>query len=341
MDEPDRAAGEVPRRTLLVVDDMPENLAVLGDVLMPEFRVRVASSGERALVAAASEPRPDLVLLDVMMPGMDGYEVLRRLREEPRTADIPVIFVTALNAVQDEALGLKLGAVDYITKPFSPPIVLARVRAHLELKEARDTDTGAHILRTQGYMRLLGEQLATLPQYAAVLTPAVIEACVKAAPLHDIGKVGIPDRILHKAGALGAEEWEVMKTHAALGAEAIRRAIDEQEDTSALDYLHVAIEIAHRHHEHWDGTGYPDGLQGAAIPLSARMMAMADVFDALSHARVYKPALTFEEVVQTIVAARGTHLDPDVVDAFVVRKDDFLAIAERHGIRHDPRRAVG
>jgi putative two-component system response regulator len=379
MDDTDGLVQDASRRTLLVVDDMPENLAVLGDVLMPEFRVRVASSGERALAAAASEPRPDLVLLDVMMPGMDGYEVLRRLRADPATAQIPVIFVTALDAVQDEAHGLALGAVDYIAKPFSPPIVLARVRTQLELKEARDKlrdenawleaevqrrvrqqrvvqdvslralaslaevrdpDTGAHILRTQGYVRLLGQELAKLPKYASVLTPAVIEAYVKAAPLHDIGKVGIPDRILHKPGSLTPEEWEVMKTHAALGANAIRRAIVDEEDRSALDFLNVAMDIAQNHHERWDGGGYPQGLRGDAIPLSARMMAVADMYDALINARVYKPAFTLEKVLQTIVAARGTHLDPEVVDAFVRRSADFSAIAERYAVQAAPDQAA-
>lgn len=356
-------------KTLLLVDDTPENLSVLGEILMPHYRVRVANSGARALAASVSEPRPDIILLDVMMPEMDGYQVIARLRANPETQNIPVIFVTAMDATEDEAFGLDLGAADYITKPVRPAIVLARVHAQLELKEARDrmrdqnvwlegevknrmrqnqmiqdvsmralaslaeardNETGNHILRTQGYLAVLAEELARLPKYASVLTPNLIETYTKAAPLHDIGKVGIPDSVLHKPGKHTPEEWAIMQTHSKIGSDAIWRAIQSEEDHNGLEFLHVAMEIAHYHHEKWDGSGYPEGLVGEAIPLSARMMALADVFDALISKRVYKPPFSVEKAREIIVEGRGSHFDPDVVDAFVTRLEDFSMIAARH-----------
>ncbi|EGK70508.1 Response regulator receiver modulated metal dependent phosphohydrolase [Methyloversatilis universalis FAM5] len=354
---------------MLLVDDTPENLTVLGEILMPHYRVRVASSGQRALTAVVSDPRPDLVLLDVMMPEMDGYEVIRRLRQNPATRELPVIFVTALDSTEDEAHGLELGAVDYITKPVRPAIVLARVRGQLELKEARDRmrdqnlwleseiarrmrqnqvvqdvsmralaslaearddETGNHILRTQSYVNVLARALAALPRYADTLTPARIETYTKAAPLHDIGKVAIPDHILHKPGKHTPDEWEIMKTHAQQGADAIWRAISDQDEREALDFLYIAMDIARCHHEKWDGSGYPEGLAGEAIPLPARLMALADVFDALISKRVYKPAFPIEKAADIIVQGRGQHFDPDVVDAFIANIDEFAAIAARY-----------
>lgn len=356
-------------RTLLVVDDTPENLAVLGELLMPHYRVRAASSGERALAVAASEPRPELILLDIMMPGMDGYQVLSRLRDNEVTRDIPVVFVTALDAEEDESRGLELGAADYITKPLRPPIVLARVRTQLELKDARDRlrdqnawlesevarrmaenqriqdvamralasvaevrdlETGTHILRTQNYVRVLAETLARRPAYAELLTPAAIDLFSKSAALHDLGKVGIPDAILLKPGKLDPDEWEVMKTHARLGADAIWQAIRSEPDASGLEFLHVAMEIARHHHEKWDGTGYPEGLAGHDIPLSARLMAIADVYDALICPRVYKAAMPREQATRIILDGRGTHFDPDLVDAFRECQAAFEAIADRY-----------
>ncbi|WP_045226841.1 response regulator [Methyloterricola oryzae] len=356
-------------KTVLVVDDTPANLVVLGELLMPHYQVRVANSGPRALVSAASEPLPDLILLDIMMPGMDGYEVLRRLKDDPRTQHIPVVFISALDQIEDETKGLELGAVDYISKPIRPPIVLARVRGQLELKEARDllrdrnewlegevrrrirqyqriqeisvralaslaeardNETGNHILRTQGYVKLLAEELSKSPKYAALLTPKTIESYTKAAPLHDIGKVGIPDHVLHKPGKHTPEEWEIMKSHAEIGLAAIRRAIQDEDDREAVDFLYVAMEIAGNHHEKWDGSGYPQGLAGTAIPLSARLMAVADVFDALISRRVYKPPYSLETAGRIIIEGRGAHFDPDVVDAFTHCIAEFRAIAERY-----------
>ncbi|RKT46466.1 response regulator [Thiocapsa rosea] len=351
--------------TILVVDDTVENLAVLTDLLSPAYCVRAVRSGRRALQALA-EPRPDLILLDVMMPEMDGYEVMSRLHADPATADIPVIFVTALDAAMDEERGLALGAVDYITKPIKPAIVLARIKTQLELKaardrlrnenllleaevsrrmqeniliqdasiralahlaEIRDPETGNHLRRTQGYVGLLAEALRTHPRFAPFLTAQTIDLLVKSAPLHDIGKVGVPDYILLKPGKLTPEEWEIMKTHSRLGREAIELA--ERDAECPLAFLAIAKDIAHYHHEKWDGSGYPEGLEGDAIPIAARLMALADVFDALMCQRVYKLACPFKETVTIIEQGRGTHFDPDVVDAFMLRREAFQNIAVR------------
>ncbi len=356
------------RQTVLVVDDTPENLIVLGELLQPYYRVRVANSGPRALRIAASDPKPDLVLLDVMMPEMDGCAVLGRLRDDPATRDIPVIFVTAMDTVEDEQRGFDLGAVDYITKPLRPAIVLARVRAHLELKQARDwlrdqnafleaevarrlgenlliqevsihslarlaetrdPETGNHLRRTQEYVRTLARQLQPHPRFAAFLSDRNIDLVARSAPLHDIGKVGIPDHILLKPGKLTPEEWEIMKTHAQLGSEAIEQA--ERDAERPVEFLALAKEITRWHHEKWDGSGYPDGLAGDAIPVSARLMALADVFDALICRRVYKPSMPFAQARDIIVAERGRHFDPDMVDTFLAVFDEFETIAERYG----------
>jgi putative two-component system response regulator len=370
--------GATEPRTVLIVDDTPQNLTVLGELLQSEYRVRAANSGERALRAVGTLPRPDLILLDIMMPGMDGYEVLKRLRADAATRNIPVIFITAMTAEADEERGLELGAVDYITKPFSPAIVLARVHAQLELKQARDRlarqnewleaevqrrmrenllvqdmsmkalavlaetrdlETGHHITRTQIYVELLGRHLAAHPRFAAALAGKSLELIVKAAPLHDIGKVGIPDAVLLKPGRLDADELVVMKTHAAIGAAAIDKAMREvltgaddatvDQAPGAFNFMRVAHEIALTHHEKWDGSGYPAGLAGDAIPVSGRLMALADVFDALSCRRVYKPPMPFDKVRAIIIEGRGQHFDPDVVDAYLALREQFEATATR------------
>ena len=356
------------QRTLLIVDDVPENLAVLGDLLQEAgYRVKAANSGRAALRYAHQAPVPDLILLDVMMPEMDGYQVLAHLLQEPQTRDIPVIFLTALSEARDEEHGLQLGAVDYITKPIQPVVVLARVSAQLQAKQARDwlrdqnsfleaevarrmaendqiqavsiralahlaetrdTETGNHILRTQGYVRQLATSLKSHPRFAATLTPAYIELLSRSAPLHDIGKVGIPDQILRKPGKLTAEEWAVMQTHASLGAEAIEQA--ERDIEMPVAFLALAKEIARWHHERWDGGGYPDGLGGDEIPVSARLMALADVFDALISRRVYKAPMPLEQVREIITAGVGSHFDPDAAVAMLNGFDDFAAIAHRY-----------
>lgn len=351
--------------TILVVDDAPENLNIMAELFNPYYRVIAANSGEKALRLLTRDPQPDLVLLDVMMPDMDGFEVFKRLRDQ--AIDIPVIFVTAMNRVEDELHGLEVGAVDYINKPIVPSLVLARVRTQLELKqardilknqnswleaevarrmqendltqlvsiralahlaEARDNETGNHILRTQGYVHSLAMQLKELPRFSAVLTPKYIDLLTRSAPLHDIGKVGIPDAILQKPGRLTPSEWEVMKTHAKIGADAI--ALAESDVQTQVPFLKLAKEIAHRHHEKWDGSGYPDGLAGEQIPLSARIMAIADVFDALISKRVYKPAFSFEHAKALISEGRDTAFDPDLVDVFIANYPVYCAIAASH-----------
>lgn len=372
--------------TVLVVDDLPENLEVVGGLLQGSYRVKVANSGIRCLRAATAEPIPDLILLDVMMPGMDGYAVLAKLRESEVTRDIPVIFVTAMDGDEDETRGLELGAVDYITKPIRPAILMARVRSHLELKrardwlrdqngylegevarrmrenelikdvsmhalamlaEARDNETGNHLYRTQAYIDALGHELRrTNHRYAVALDEVHLTMIVKAAPLHDIGKVGIPDQILHKPGRLTPEEFAIMKTHAQIGADAIagamRRVVedptvvhDKASERTSLAFLEIAYQIAGGHHEKWDGSGYPHGLGGEAIPLPARLMALADVFDALSCRRIYKPAFPMDEVNGIIVAGRGKHFDPDIVDAYLAIEHEFIDIAQRYADSHD------
>jgi len=354
------------KATVLVVDDTPDNLTLMSALLKERYKVKVANDGPRALRIAASERAPDLILLDIMMPGMDGYEVCRRLKAAPATREIPVIFLTARAGTEDEEQGFALGAVDYITKPISPPIVLARVETQLRLKasadflrdqnaflerevarrtrevqaiqdvtilamaslaETRDNETGKHIRRTQLYVRTLAERLQTHPRFAAYLTPAQIDVLFKSAPLHDIGKVGIPDHILLKPGSFEPDELAVMKTHTTLGRDAIEHA--EAQLGMPLDYLACAKEIAYCHQEKWDGTGYPEGLAGDAIPISARLMALADVYDALICRRVYKKAMPHEEAVGIIVDGRGGHFDPDVVDAFLDVVDEFQSIARR------------
>ncbi|MSQ75568.1 MAG: two-component system response regulator [Rhodoferax sp.] len=353
--------------TVMVVDDTPQNLLLMTELLRADYRLQVANSGERALALLASEALPDLILLDIMMPGLDGYEVLRRIKAAPARRDIPVIFMTAKSDVADEVLGLQLGAADYITKPISPPIVLARVRTHLSLKaaadfirdkndylaaeisrrtrqvsavqdvtvlalasmaETRDNETGNHILRTQRYVKCLAMALREHPRFASTLSSDYIELLFKSAPLHDIGKVGIHDDILLKPGPLSPAEFEIMKTHTTIGFESIVRA--EKALGVAFDFLLLAKEIALWHQEKWDGSGYPQALVGDAIPLSARLMAVADVYDALISKRVYKAAMTHEQAVAIMSRGRGGHFDPDILDAFLLCQEDFRAIAQQY-----------
>ncbi len=353
-------------QTLLIVDDVPSNLALLHDLLRPHYRVQAATNGPRALALANAHPVPDLILLDIMMPQMDGLEVLARLRANARTRDIPVIFVTAMERPEDEEQGLNLGAVDYITKPLRPTVALARIRTQLELRRARDVlanhnaaleaevarrmaqneriqdvtihalarlaekrdpETGNHLRRTTEYVRALATALRASGRYTTLLTDRAIAAMAKSAPLHDIGKVAIPDHILRKPGPLTAEEWQIMRTHAVHGRHAIEQA--ENDAHQPVEFLEFAKQITQCHHERWDGSGYPDGLVGEAIPLSARLMAVADVFDALISKRVYKTARSTHQARHEIVAASATHFDPAVVEAFAMVFDEFEAIAAR------------
>ena len=351
---------------ILVVDDTPDNLAVMSQLLKGSYRVIVANNGERALKLARAFPRPDLILLDIMMPGMSGYDVIRALKADSATHHIPVIFLTAMSETEDEQKGLDLGAADYITKPISPPIVLARIRTQLEnkamgdflrdqnaylesevsrrtrelaaiqdvtimamasLAETRDSDTGNHIRRTQHYVRAMAKRLQTHPRFGFFLSDKTIDLLYKSAPLHDIGKVGIPDRILLKPGRFTPDEFEIMKTHTTLGRAAILAA--ERQLGMAVDFLSHAKDIAYYHQEKWDGSGYPEGLSGEAIPISARLMAVADVYDALISRRVYKEGMPHEKAVAIITQGRGNHFDPDMVDAFLELQDEFQGIAGR------------
>ncbi len=369
------------RHTILVVDDTPVNLTVMGELLAPHYRVRVANSAQRALAAVKLSPLPDLILLDIMMPDTDGYQVIQQLKADPLTHDIPVIFVTAMDADEDEEKGLMLGAVDYVTKPIRPAILLARVKAHLELKqsrdwladqngyleqevrrrmhenelikdlslhalatlaEKRDNETGNHLLRTRAYVETLIAQLQDHPRFRDALRDPQRGLIAKAAPLHDIGKVGIPDHILLKPARLTPEEFEIMKQHAQIGADALSEAIDRalaspnpddllysNEDKPALAFLEVARQIALSHHEKWDGSGYPQGLSGDDIPVAARLMALADVYDALTCRRHYKEPFALDQVEQILRDGRGTHFDPDVVDVYFNSREQFLDISRR------------
>ena len=357
----------VEQQKILIVDDQPANVEVLGEILKPHYKRSVALDGEKALKLAESNSPPDLILLDISMPGMDGYEVCRRLKQNQRTKDIPVIFVTALSEVGDETHGLEMGAVDYITKPISPPVVLARVRTHLALKQARDSlahqneileekvvertlevqltrdvtiqslaslaetrdnETGGHIRRTQNYVRALAENLVTHPRFSPFLDEPTLELLHKSAPLHDVGKVGVPDAILLKPGRLLKEEMQKMKLHTVYGKESLERSEQLYKQAGGTSgFLSVAKEIAFTHHEMWDGKGYPRGLAGDDIPVSGRLMALADVYDALISRRVYKPPFAHSKAVGIIQEGKGAHFDPDVVGAFEEIQEEFRSIA--------------
>ena len=358
---------QAAKPTILVVDDTPDNIDLLCAVLEDEYRTKIAVNGERALKIANGESKPDLILLDIMMPGMSGYDVCKALKANPDTRDIPVIFVTAMSEVVDEQLGLGLGAADYITKPISAPIVLARIKTQLSMKrvhdflrdhnqfleseverrtreivalqdvtihtmaslaETRDSETGNHIRRTAYYVKTLAEKLCSNPRFSEFLTEKNIELLFKSAPLHDIGKVGIPDRILLKPGRFEGNEMEIMKTHTTLGRDAIEHA--ERELGITVDFLKYAKEIAYGHQEKWDGSGYPQGLSGDDIPISARLMAVADVYDALISRRVYKEGMSHEAALAIISEGRGKHFDPDMVDAFLELQEEFKDIARRY-----------
>ena len=352
------------KATILVVDDTPNNLSLMSGLLKDQYKVKIANNGEKALTIARAESPPDLILLDIMMPGLSGYDVIRALKADPRTREVPVMFITAMSETEDERLGLELGAVDYITKPISPPILLARVATHLKIKrasdflkdqnafledevnrrtrevqaiqdvtilamaslaETRDNETGNHIRRTQHYVRLLANRLQNHPRFGYFLADKTIELLFKSAPLHDIGKVGIPDHILLKPGRLTPEEFEIMKSHATLGRDAILAA--EKNLGMEVGFLCLAKEIAYYHHEKWDGSGYPTGAREEQIPISARLMAVADVYDALISRRAYKEGLSHDRAVEIMREGRGTHFDPDVMDAFLALQDEFRSVA--------------
>ncbi len=345
------------KEKVLLVDDIAENLHFMIEILKHDYSLLAAKDGKKAIELAQQEPVPDLILLDILMPEMDGYDVILKLKSNPKTANIPVIFVTALGEVGDEAKGLELGAIDYVVKPVVPELLKARVRNHLELKryrdsledqvnlrtkqlkhskeaaiqamgmvaEGRDPDMGGHIMRTKLYVRLLAEALSKRPEYMAELTPAKIDQMYLSAPLHDLGKVAIPDRILLKPGKLTEDEFEQMKLHTTIGEKTI---LEVQSQFKELELLDVARQIIGGHHERWDGSGYPRGLMGEQIPLAGRIMAIADVYDALVSKRPYKPEYSHQKTVEMIQAEKGRHFDPTMVDVFLEIEQQFKQVAE-------------
>ena len=352
MTDADLGAGRTTRQTILVADDTPENIDLLSALLRQDYRVKVATSGEKALAIVNSAEPPDLILLDIMMPGMNGYDVCRRIKANPDRRGIPVIFVTAMTSIEDERLGLEIGAVDYITKPISPPIVAARVRTHLALydqtrvledrvrartaelfasrqqiirrlgraAEFRDNETGNHVIRMSYYARLIAQAIG--------LGPEATELLFNTASMHDIGKIGIPDAVLLKPGPLSRAEWAVMRQHPEIGAEIIGEHDDE--------LLQTARTIALTHHERFDGSGYPRGLIGEDIPLFGRIVAVADVFDALMTARPYKPAMPIDETLQVMGRNTGLHFDPALMQVLPSVLPDMLRINATYADTHGP-----
>ncbi|MDO8803946.1 MAG: response regulator [Elusimicrobiota bacterium] len=350
---------------ILIVDDTPANLELLSGMLKGRgYKVRAAISGKLALQAAQNDP-PDLILLDINMPVMDGYEVCRSLKEDGKLKDIPVIFLSALSEPMDKVKAFGVGGVDYVTKPFEFEEIYARVETHLRLRrlqlelerhnlhledlvrekgaeisesqlaaivaltklaESRDAGTGDHIERTRTFARALAVKLRDNPGHAGSIDESFLDSIYHTAPLHDIGKVGILDSILLKPGRLTPEEFEIMKTHAVIGADTLQTA---QGKYPKSVFLNMGIAIARSHHEKWDGSGYPDGLAGEAIPLAARIMAVADVYDALRASRPYKPAFSHEKSCEIILEASGSHFDPAVIAAFRGIESAFAGILER------------
>jgi putative two-component system response regulator len=362
------------KRNILIVDDMLSSASLLYELIKDDYNVQIALDGHKALQLADREPRPDLVLLDIRMPDIDGYEVCRRLQENPKTREIPVIFVTALSEKEHETQGLELGGSDYIAKPINPGITRARIRHQLELKQAReslrnqklfleetvrertreliltqevtilcmtnlaetrDNETGNHIQRTRNYIRILSQSLRQhKAHYAEELDDRVVELLHQSAMLHDIGKVGIPDSILMKPAALDKDEFEIMKNHTILGRNAL---LEAEKKLGSNSFLRYAREIAFTHHENWDGSGYPSGFSGTDIPLSGRLMAVADVYDALISKRVYKPPFTHSKAVEIIAEGRGTKFEPDIIDCFLKDHEQFR-IAALHEVDDEEQR---
>ncbi len=354
--------NQTQNQTILIVDDDPDMLDLLCDVL-EDYPCDTATNGDAALEKAASPNPPDLIVMDVLMPGLDGYEICRQLRANSATRNIPVIMVTGMTQEKDAAKAFEVGAVDYIAKPISPVVVRARVHMHLQLTsmrndlrkqhetvnkktkmrtrelemtheatilsmaalaETRDNETGGHVRRIQHYARALAMHLRHDVQFSPYLNLATIELVYKAAPLHDIGKVGVRDSILLKPGRLTTAEFDEMKRHTILGRDAILKA---EEMLGGNPFLTIASEICYTHHEKWNGTGYPQGLKEEQIPVWGRLVGLADVYDALISKRVYKPPFPHEDAVQIIYEGKGKHFDPDVVDAFLVLQNRFRSIA--------------
>jgi putative two-component system response regulator len=352
---------ELSQCTILAVDDTRTNLDLLVSALDDHYDLSVAMNGGTALQLVAENP-PDLILLDLMMPGMDGFEVLKRLKEQSRTQDIPVILLTAMTDIQSKAKGLTMGAVDYITKPFQIEEMLARINTHLKLhcaqsalkqfnnrlqdlveqqleeinqsqlamifalaklSHTRDDNTGLHLERVQHLCRLFSLALSEKAVYSQDITPQFIKAIFHASPLHDVGKVGIEDAILLKPDKLDEQEFAVMKNHTIIGASTLE-LVHKQYPNNA--FIKMGIEIAKYHHEKWDGTGYPEGLANTSIPLSARIMALVDVYEALRSRRPYKEAFTHERAKAIIMEGSGKSFDPKIISVFLQIHQEFDAI---------------
>lgn len=328
--------------TILIIDDSPDNLIVLSEILKPFYKVKVATNGAKALQMIASGDIPDLILLDIMMPDISGYDVCKKLKSDSLTRNIPIIFVTALSDEADEAEGLHLGAVDYITKPINSAIVLARVNTQISLlryqhdleqklqerteeivltrmevirqlgraAEFKDNETGTHVVRMSLYAKLIAQKIG--------LDHARVELIYLAAPMHDIGKIGTPDAILQKPSALDGDEWEIVRRHPLQGADIIGN------HHSLL--LQTARIVSLTHHERFDGKGYPHGIKGYDIPLAGRIVAIADVFDALTSKRPYKEAWSLEDAIQYLIAQKGEHFDGELVDTFLSNMNEIKMI---------------
>ncbi|NLD98364.1 MAG: two-component system response regulator [Fibrobacter sp.] len=348
--------------TVLVVDDNKNNIEILINTLSDICEVSAALNGHDALALVKVSP-PNLILLDLMMPEVDGFAVCRELKSDKQTSDIPVIFLTGMTDAQTKAKGFNLGAVDFITKPFEPLEIVARVKTHLALSisnrtlkqyneiletkvqertreldltqevtidtlatlaEYRDPETGGHILRTKSYVIALAEHIKSHPDFKPFLTDEAISLIGRSAPLHDIGKVGTPDCILLKPGKLTAEEFEIMKRHTTIGFNTLYRA---EKKLGMKSFLNYAKEVAYTHHEKWDGSGYPRGLKGTDIPISGRLMALADVYDALISKRVYKPPFPHKKALSIIIEGKGSHFDPVLVDTFETIEEQIRLIA--------------
>jgi putative two-component system response regulator len=348
---------------ILVVDDTLANVQLLSGLLRQQgYKVRPVLSGRQAIQAVHNHP-PDLILLDITIPEMDGYEVCEQLKKDPATSEIPIIFLSALSEPFDKVKAFTLGGVDYVTKPFHSEEILARIETHLKisalqielekhnhhlqelvqeqikeisdsqmatilalakLAEFRDEDTGRHIERVQIYCKLLAINLSLKKQYRSTITPAFVEDIFHASPLHDIGKVGIQDTILLKPGKLSPEEYTIMKTHSIIGAQTL---IAVRERYPKNHFINMGIIIARSHHERWDGQGYPDGISGTDIPHAARIVAIADVYDALRSKRPYKPAFSHSESLKIILEESGAHFDPDMIAAFTELEGEFEKIS--------------
>ena len=342
------------QKTIFVVDDNDTNLAAAKHALKDHYKVMTLPSAVK-LFSMMEKMSPDLILLDIEMPDMDGFEVLTRLKET--NADVPVIFLTSILDADVEAKGFQLGAVDFVTKPFSAPVLINRIRTHLEIDElirertaqlqmktvqlknlqsaiifgfadmveCRDEGTGGHIDRTSTYIKILIDAMEEDDVYTEEIHELDLDLFVSSARLHDVGKIAISDVILNKPGKLTDEEFTVMKTHTTEGESAIAQIASRTDD---VEFLYNAKQFAGNHHERWDGNGYPRGLSGTSIPFQGRVMAIADVYDALVSERPYKKAYSPDKAVEIIMENAGTHFDPLITEAFFKVRDKFEAVVQ-------------